>query len=206
VGCNLLSHNDYIYPTSSEFQYPLWLVSFLLLAHIFQGEIFCGGKYRHNSIENDYCGGKLGFVVSQLGLVGSVGLGLGLVTSLRLGLKVRVSVSISSGGDKPGLLPQQSFSMLLWRYLPPQKHRAFFNATATSSILMQSAGPSLTPANILSSHSFSSFNQLFHYSFHASLIPFSSTITLPDTPFGQFDPVISCLSFTICTAIRNISF
>ena len=27
------------------------------------------------------------------------------------------------------------------------------------------------------------------YSFHESLIPFSSTITLPDTPFRQFDPV-----------------
>jgi len=47
------------------------------------------------------CGGKPGFVVSRLGLVGSVGLGLGLVTSLRLGL--RVSVSISGSGDKPGL-------------------------------------------------------------------------------------------------------
>jgi len=68
-------------------------------------------KYRHNSIENDYCGSKLGFVVSRLGLVGSVGLGLGLVTSLGLGLRFRVSVSISGGGDKPGL--------------PPQKHRAF---------------------------------------------------------------------------------
>jgi len=63
----------------------------------------CGGKYRHNSIENDYCGGKLEFVVSQLGLVG---LELGLVTSLGLGLRVRVSVSIRGGGDKPGLPPQ----------------------------------------------------------------------------------------------------
>ena len=44
------------------------------------------------------------------------------------------------------------------------------------------------------------------YSFHVSLIPFSSTITLPDTPFRQFDPVTSCLSFTICFAIRKISF
>jgi len=33
--------------------------------------------------ENDYCGGKLGFVVSRLGLVQS-GLGLGLVTSVVL--------------------------------------------------------------------------------------------------------------------------
>ena len=45
-------------------------------------------------------------MVSQLGLVGSVGLELGLVTSLGLGLRVRVSVSIRGGGDKPGLLPQ----------------------------------------------------------------------------------------------------
>jgi len=44
------------------------------------------------------------------------------------------------------------------------------------------------------------------YSFHESLIPFSSTITLPDTPFRQFDPVISSLSFTNCFAIRKISF
>ena len=36
---------------------------------------------------NDYSGSKLGFVVSQLGLVGSVGLGLRLVI-----LRVRVSV------------------------------------------------------------------------------------------------------------------
>jgi len=35
----------------------------------------CGGNYCHNSIENDYCDDKFGFVVSQLGLVGSVGLG-----------------------------------------------------------------------------------------------------------------------------------
>jgi len=44
--------------------------------------------------------------VSQLGLVGSVGLDLGLVMSLWLGIRVKVSVSISGGGDKPGLLPQ----------------------------------------------------------------------------------------------------
>jgi len=44
------------------------------------------------------------------------------------------------------------------------------------------------------------------YSFHESLIPFSSTISLPDKPLRQFDPVISCLSFTICFAIRKISF
>ena len=55
-------------------------------------QIFCGSKYRQNSMENDYCGGKLGFVMSRLGLVGSVGLGLGLVTSLGLGLRVKVSV------------------------------------------------------------------------------------------------------------------
>jgi len=53
--------------------------------------IFRGGKYRHISVENDYCGGKLGFVVSPLGLVGSVGLGLGLVTSLGLWLRFRVT-------------------------------------------------------------------------------------------------------------------
>jgi len=53
-------------------------------------------KYRRNSIENDYCSGKIGFiVVSPLGLVGSVGLRLGLVTSSGLWLRVRVSVNIS---------------------------------------------------------------------------------------------------------------
>jgi len=40
----------------------------------------------HNSIENDYCGGKLRFVVSRLRLVRSVGLGLGFVMFLGLGL------------------------------------------------------------------------------------------------------------------------
>jgi len=44
------------------------------------------------------------------------------------------------------------------------------------------------------------------YSFHESLIPFSSTITLPDTPFRQFDLVISCHSFTILFVNRKISF
>jgi len=63
-------------------------------------------------------------VVGQLGLVGSVGLGLGLVRSLGLGLRVRVSVSISGSDDKPGLPSQQSFSILLQRYLLPQKSRA----------------------------------------------------------------------------------
>jgi len=42
----------------------------------------------------------------QLGLVRSVGLGLGLIRSFGLGLLVRVSVSISGSGEKPGLLPQ----------------------------------------------------------------------------------------------------
>ena len=45
-------------------------------------------------------------MVSQLWLVGSVGLGLGLVTSLGLELRVRVNVSIRGGGHKPGLPPQ----------------------------------------------------------------------------------------------------
>jgi len=44
--------------------------------------------------------------VSPLGLIGSAGLRLGLVTSLGLWLRVRVSVSISGGGDKTGLPPQ----------------------------------------------------------------------------------------------------
>ena len=44
--------------------------------------------------------------MSQLGLVKSVQLGLGLVTCLWLGLRVMVSVGISSGGDRPCLLPQ----------------------------------------------------------------------------------------------------
>jgi len=43
-------------------------------------------------------------------------------------------------------------------------------------------------------HSFSPFISFSTYSFHASLIPFSSTVIfLPDTPFRQFHPVISCL-------------
>ena len=71
-----------------------------------------------------------------LGLVGSVGLGLGLLTSLGLRLRVRVSVSNGGGCDKPCLPPQQSFSMLLWRHLPPQKHRA---APCMGSV-QQSAG------------------------------------------------------------------
>jgi len=58
-------------------------------------QIFCGSKYCHNSIKNDYCSGKLGLVVSRLGLVGSVELGLSLVTSLGVWLIVRVSESIS---------------------------------------------------------------------------------------------------------------
>jgi len=42
-------------------------------------------KYCHNGIKNVYCGSKLGFVVTRLGLLG-LGLGLGLVTFLGLGL------------------------------------------------------------------------------------------------------------------------
>jgi len=45
-------------------------------------------------------------------------------------------------------------------------------------------------------------HQLSMYSFHESLTPF----TLPNTPFRQFDPIISSLSFTICFAIRKLSF
>ena len=47
---------------------------------------FC--KYGHNNIENDYRGGKLGFVMSRLELVGSVAsvaLELGLETYLGYG-------------------------------------------------------------------------------------------------------------------------
>jgi len=82
----------------------------------------------------------------------------------------------------------------------------FFNAATISPILMQSSGPSLTSADIPWSYSFSSIISFSMYSFHESLIPFSSTSTLPDTPFRQFDPVISCLSFTIRIAIWKISF
>jgi len=53
---------------------------------------------------------------------------------------------------------------------------------------------------------FSSFISFSMYSFHESLIPLSSTITFFDAPFVQFNPVISCLSLTICFAIRKISF
>jgi len=63
----------------------------------------------------------------------------------------------------------------------------FFNAAETSLILMQSSVFSLTPADILWSHSFSLITSFSMYSFYDSLIPFSSTITLPDTPFRQFD-------------------
>jgi len=42
--------------------------------------------------------------------------------------------------------------------------------------------------------------------FRESLIHFSSTTSLPSTHFRQSDPVISCLSFTICFAIQKISF
>ena len=48
-------------------------------------QIFCGGKYCHNSIKNDYCGGKLGLVVGQFGFVWSIVLGSRLVSSLGLG-------------------------------------------------------------------------------------------------------------------------
>ena len=70
----------------------------------------------------------------------------------------------------------------------------------------QSAGPSLTAADILWSHSFSSFISFSMYSFHVYLIPLSSTITFPEAPFLQFNPVISCLYLTICFAIQKNSF
>jgi len=47
----------------------------------------------------------------------------------------------------------------------------FFSTALTLAILMQSAGPSLTSADILWSHSFSSFVSFYMYSFHESLIP-----------------------------------
>jgi len=61
-------------------------------------------------------------------------------------------------------------------------------------------------ADILWSHSFSSIISFSMYSFHESVIPFLSAVTLPDSPFRQFDPVISCLSFTVYFATRKISF
>ena len=70
-----------------------------------------------------------------------------------------------------------------------------FSAAVTSEILMQSADPSLTSANILWSHSFSSFFSYSTYSFHESLILFSFTATLPDALFIHFDLVISSLLF-----------
>ena len=57
----------------------------------------------------------------------------------------------------------------------------FLGTALTSSILMQSAGPSLTSTDILWSHSFSSFISISMYSFHESLIPLSSTITFPES-------------------------
>jgi len=80
-----------------------WAIITVTLTLTRMNKSFAAVNNRHNSIENNYCGGKLGFVVSRLGLVGSVRLGLGLVTSLGLGLRVKVSVSISDSGDKPGL-------------------------------------------------------------------------------------------------------
>jgi len=77
-----------------------------------------------------------------------------------------------------------------------QCHSNFINPDA-------SAG---TPADILWSHSFSSFISFSMYSFHEFWIPFSSTITLPNTPFRQSDPIISCCSFSNSFAIRKISF
>ena len=74
---------------------------------------------------------------------------------------------------------------------------SFISAALTSSILMQSACPYLTSADILWSYSFSSFISFSMYSFHESLIPLSSTITFPDAPFIQCNPVISCLSSSI---------
>jgi len=47
------------------------------------------------------------------------------------------------------------------------------------------------------------------HSLHFSMYSFYNSyplITLPDAPFMQFDPVISCLSLTICFAIRKFSF
>jgi len=44
------------------------------------------------------------------------------------------------------------------------------------------------------------------YSFHESLIPFSSTITLPDTRFRQFDPVILRLSLTTTLPFEKFHF
>ena len=46
-------------------------------------------------------------------------------------------------------------------------------------------------------HSFSSFISFSMYSFHVYLIPLSSTITFPEAPFLQFNPVISCLYLTM---------
>jgi len=46
------------------------MVISLAIFNIIIKSIFCGGKYRHNSIKNDYCGGKPGFVVSRLGQLG----------------------------------------------------------------------------------------------------------------------------------------
>ena len=57
-----------------------------------------------------------------------------------------------------------------------------FCAGLTSSILIQSAGSSLTSAVNLWSHSFSSFISFSMYSFQESLIHLSSTITFPDAP------------------------
>ena len=39
------------------------------------------------------------------------------------------------------------------------------------------------------------------YCLYVLLIPVSSTVSLPDESFGQFDPVISCLSLAICFTV-----
>ena len=62
----------------------------------------------------------------------------------------------------------------------------------------------LTPADMLWSHSFFSFIGFSMYSNYEPLIPFSSTITLPHTPFRQFDPVISCLFYHLLCSSKNL--
>jgi len=66
-------------------------------------QVLLGRIFLARHIENDFCGGKLGFNVDRLELVGSVWLGLWLVRSLVLALRIRVSVGVSGSGYKPGL-------------------------------------------------------------------------------------------------------
>jgi len=85
----------------------------------------CGGKCYHSSIENDYCGGKPG--LSPLPLI--ITLTLTLNPNPKDVTKPNPNPADPTNPNQlttnPSISPQKSFSMLLWRYLPPQKIYSF---------------------------------------------------------------------------------